>query len=205
MIKTLALNGKALLTNNKELGWDSSINGKLYYEMLPEISGATKIITDIDITEYPYLVIKYDFKTTAGSSQWGAGGAYFNFGDSVLNTRNHTYYYRNQTSIYETNTSQLVNIINDSCSEILVDGRNNYLANKEPIDYHNHAYLVNISTNYVKVYFDKVYSLNTTYQTAFNILEYWQITQEVYQVPTIKNIYVYGFATEEDAINFIVN
>lgn len=205
MIKTLALNGKALLTNNKELGWDNSFNGKLYYESLPEITGATKIITGINITEYPYLVIKYDFKTTAGSSQWGAGGAYFNFGDNVLNTRNHTYYYRNQTSIYETNTSQLVNIIDSSCTEISLDGRHNYFADKEPINYHTHAYLVNISTNYVKVYFDKVYSINTTYPAAFNTFEYWQITQEVYQIPTIKNIYVYGFATEEEAIDFIVN
>lgn len=175
---------------------------KLYYEMLPETSGPTQVTTDIDITEYPYLVIMFDFKV----SSYGAGGTSFNFGNNSLNTRDHTYYYEGYTSILETGTSQSSTIINSRCNRYTLDGRYNYfMYSITPRDYHNHAYLINASTKFVKVYFDKSYSLNTTYGGAFERFEYWQTTKEASQIPIIKNITVYGFSTEEAATNYILN
>lgn len=179
---------------------------KLYYEMLTETTGPTKVITGINITEYPYLVIMFDFKVSDYPSG-GAGGTYFNFGsgDNDLRTRDHTFYHHSQTSILETNTSQSVSIINSSCTRVSLDGRYNYYASISPLDYHNHAYLIDISTNYVEVYFDKSYALYTQYPVAFETFEYWETTKEVSQIPTIKNITVYGFTSAEDATNYIIN
>lgn len=174
---------------------------KLYYEMLTETSGPTKVTTGIDITEYPYLVVMFDFKVIYG----GAGGSYFNFGTNSLNTRDHTYYHRSETSILETSTSQSSTIINSSCTRVTLDSAYNYFAGVSPESYHNHAYLVDISTSSMKLYFDKSYAINTTYPAAFERFEYWQTSKEVSQQPVIKNITVYGFSSEEAATNYIVN
>lgn len=174
---------------------------KLYYEMLTETSGPTKVTTGIDVTEYPYLVVMFDFKVIYG----GAGGSYFNFGTNSLNTRDHTYFHSSETSILETSTSQSSTIINSSCTRYILDSAYNYFAGVSPTGYHNHAYLVNISTGSMKLYFDKSYAINTTYPSAFERFEYWQTTMEVSQQPVIKNITVYGFDSEEDATNYIVN
>ena len=208
MIKTLALNGKALLTNNKELGWERSNNSKLYYESLSEIVGPTNVDIDITVTELPYLVISYDFRVYEHPWYTGAGGTYFNFNNNQnnLRTRDHTVYRPSETSVFDASTDQIVNIIDASCSRISLDGRYNYfMSNTSPKTYHNHAYLINISTNFLKIFFDAVYIANTSYSTEFDILKSWGTTQESIQTPYIKNIYVYGFATEEAAINFIVN
>lgn len=175
---------------------------KLYYEMLTETSGPTKVTTGIDVTEYPYLVVMFDFKISGA----GAGGSYFNFSSNSLNTRDHTLYYEGYTSILETSTSQSSTIINSSCNRYTLDGRYNYFKyGITPRNYHNHAYLVNVSTGFMKVYFDKSYALNTTYGGAFERFEYWQTTKEASQNPIIKNITVYGFSAEEDATSYILN
>ena len=64
---------------------------------------------------------------------------------------------------------------------------------------------MDVESKFLKIYFDKTYMLNKSYSNKFTTLTKWETTQELNQVPYIKNIYVYGFATEEEAIDFIVN
>ena len=210
MIKTLALNGKALLTNSKELGWEFPPTNKLYYESLPEIVGSTSATVNIDVTEFPYFVLTFDFKV--GPDGRGAGGTHFIFNndnsytsDRQLRTRDHTVYNGSSTSILETNVAGT--IVNEACYRINnLDGYYNYFVNYiSPRTYHTHAYLMDVESKFLKIYFDKTYMLNKSYSNKFTTLTKWETTQELNQVPYIKNIYVYGFATEEEAIDFIVN
>ena len=207
MIKTLALNGKALLTNNKELGWEFPPTNKLYYENLSEFVGPSSANLNINVAEFPYFVLMFDFKV--GPDGRGAGGTHFIFNNDTiyrqLRTRDHTVYNGSSTSILETGVAGT--IVNDACSRINnLDGYYNYFVNYvSPRTYHTHAYLMNIESKFLKIYFDKIYMLNTTCHEKFTTLTKWETTQESNQVPYIKNIYVYGFATEEEAIDFIVN
>lgn len=186
------------LGSNKIYG--SSSTSILYYSKPEEVIGATKVTTSLNITAQPYLVIKYDSKVTYG----GAGGVYFNFGTVTVQTRDHTYYHGSHTSVLETSTSQQSTIYGSNITRYSLDSKYNYFNTAvSPETYSNHAYIINIANGITKVYFNKTYAIYTNYNTTFNTLEYYQTTREVNQTPYIKNIEIYGFAREVDAINYV--